>query len=305
MGFFFLISGYFIEGSYDRHGPGAFLKSRLMRLAVPLILIVVFLNGWIEFVGSDNGQGYFGFLWNDYMGARMEFGPLWFVAHLLVYAIVFTTWRVIKGDSKTKPQPWVPGHLAVGSYTLALILATYLVRQIWPQDVWVRFLGFIPMEPMHMPQYASLFVIGIIASRGDWFARIPKQLSYVWFWIGILVFFIAAAMAAPGVNLPGGITAEGFWRLIDSVICVGMILGLLAFFREHADQSGPVADRLVASAYGIYLIHIYVVVGLQIPLVETSFGPLSKFILVSVSALIMSFVIIDTLRRIHLVRRVI
>ncbi len=38
MSLFFLISGYLMVMSYDRGGPGRFLKGRLLRLGVPLVL---------------------------------------------------------------------------------------------------------------------------------------------------------------------------------------------------------------------------------------------------------------------------
>jgi len=38
MGFFFLIAGYFTPGSYDRKGPRSFLRDRLLRLGIPLLL---------------------------------------------------------------------------------------------------------------------------------------------------------------------------------------------------------------------------------------------------------------------------
>ena len=38
MGALFLLSGYFTPGSFDRKGPGSFLKDRLLRLGIPLIV---------------------------------------------------------------------------------------------------------------------------------------------------------------------------------------------------------------------------------------------------------------------------
>jgi len=40
MGLFLLISAYFAPGSYDRKGPGRFLKDRLVRLGIPLAAIL-------------------------------------------------------------------------------------------------------------------------------------------------------------------------------------------------------------------------------------------------------------------------
>src|SRR5699024_12860782 len=37
MGLFFLLSGYFVRVSVDRHGPRAFARDRLIRLGLPLL----------------------------------------------------------------------------------------------------------------------------------------------------------------------------------------------------------------------------------------------------------------------------
>ena len=42
MGFFFLISGYFTPGSYDRKGARHFFKDRLLRLGIPLLFYIIF-----------------------------------------------------------------------------------------------------------------------------------------------------------------------------------------------------------------------------------------------------------------------
>lgn len=305
MGFFFLISGYFIEGSYDRRGPRAFLMSRLLRLGVPLVVFVVFAFGAVDYASATTAHGFFGYLWTDYLGPRMEFGPLWFIAHLLVYASLYLLWRLAVPVRKGRAVPNVPGHMMVALYALALTAVTLAVRQVWPQDVWVRLFWLVPAEPMHLPQYSSLFVIGIIASRGNWFVRIPGSVGYVWFWLAIVLFLGVAAMSALGADAPGPWAAEDYWQLIDSVICIGMILGLLVFFRRNFDRTGPLARRVAGATYGIYLIHVFVVVGLQMALLGTELGALSKFALVAGAGFALSFVLIDILRRVPLVRRVI
>jgi glucan biosynthesis protein C len=44
MGAFFLISGYFTAGSFDRKGAASFLKDRLLRLGIPLLVATFVLN---------------------------------------------------------------------------------------------------------------------------------------------------------------------------------------------------------------------------------------------------------------------
>ena len=49
MGFFFLISGYMIPGSYDRKGGRRFLKERAIRLGIPLLGYFFILSPLIHF----------------------------------------------------------------------------------------------------------------------------------------------------------------------------------------------------------------------------------------------------------------
>lgn len=52
MGAFFLLAGYFIPGSYDRKGTGPFIKDRLIRLGIPMLVFYFVLN-------PLSGIGYF------------------------------------------------------------------------------------------------------------------------------------------------------------------------------------------------------------------------------------------------------
>ena len=44
MGAFFLIAGFFVPGSFDRKGGRRFLRERLLRLGVPLLIFLVLLR---------------------------------------------------------------------------------------------------------------------------------------------------------------------------------------------------------------------------------------------------------------------
>lgn len=305
MGFFFLISGYFIERSYDRKGAALFVRSRLIRLGIPLILLVIFVNGGNEWANSDSTRGYFNFLINDYIkGWRFEFGPLWFIAHLLVYTALFMIWRQIASEPDQIRRLEPPGHLKILIFTLALATVSFLVRQIYPQDTWVRLFWTIPVEVAHLPQYASLFVVGVIAGRGRWFENINRRVAYTWFWIGVLAFLFNGLFEIPGINLPGGYTGRDLWDFVDSFICVAMILGLLAFFQKHFDKTGPWVRRFAAGAFGVYLLHMYIVVGLQFAILDFEIPALSKFALVTIVGVLVTFAIVDSLRRIRWFRKV-
>ena len=44
MGLLFLISGYFSPGSLERNGPRRFIRDRLIRLGIPLVVFFFVLN---------------------------------------------------------------------------------------------------------------------------------------------------------------------------------------------------------------------------------------------------------------------
>ena len=48
MGFFFLIAGFFVPTSYDHKGGRAFVRDRLIRLGIPLVLFWVLLRPILE-----------------------------------------------------------------------------------------------------------------------------------------------------------------------------------------------------------------------------------------------------------------
>jgi len=77
-----------------------------------------------------------------------------------------------------------PSHLAIATYALLLAVTTFVIRIWYPQDRWIGFLGFIQMEPAHMPQYASLFVIGLFAGPRRWLQTMPAQRGLIWLVIG-------------------------------------------------------------------------------------------------------------------------
>ena len=65
MGYFLLISAYFIPGSYDRKGPGNYVKDRLFGLGIPLLFYVLIIDPLIVYIMSITLQ--------DFKGTVLEF----------------------------------------------------------------------------------------------------------------------------------------------------------------------------------------------------------------------------------------
>jgi len=287
MGLFFLISGLFVPSAFDRKGAVAFLQDRLIRFGAPLVIVGLTL-------GLLTGKG-------------VEVAHLWFVAHLLVYGLLYAAWRALGLPAW---RPGLPGHGTIIGYALALAAVTFVVRTVLPIDRWVTVLGVLPFEAAHLPQYASLFAIGLLAARGQWLGRLPTSTGMIWLRIGVGLAVLRYAYALGGDVLPrlagGGFTFESLlWSTWEAVMCVGLCVGLLVLFRERYRAPGRVLRWAAPNAYGAYVVHVLpVVVGLQLALATVSLDPLLKFALVTVVGVPLSFLFAAGLRRLPGMRSV-
>ncbi len=71
MGFFFMISGYFTPGSYDRKGAWPFFKDKLLRLGIPLLFYIVFIDPDRLAGGGLYWQALVYALWEQFLGVAI------------------------------------------------------------------------------------------------------------------------------------------------------------------------------------------------------------------------------------------
>jgi glucan biosynthesis protein C len=285
MGAFFLLAGYFTPRSYDRKGAGIFVKDRLVRLGIPLILFVFVLNPISSAVSWLLPASVTGITtpltWQTYP-YLIGLGPLWFVAMLLIFNFGYAGWRMLAGNraSTSESDTSPPSTLGIGIFILALALASYLVRIVIPLgrsvSLFVYFLSFPTIA--YLPQYLSFFVLGAVASRHDWFRTIPSSMGKVGFAaaavatltlfsIGFLSFLKAIEAGSPQPPPWGyGTWQSGLYTLWDSIFAVGLCLGWITFFRRRFNGQGGLGRFLAQHSYTVYIIHIPIIVYLALAL---------------------------------------
>jgi len=320
MGAFFLISGYFTPDSFDRKGPGSFLKDRLLRLGIPLV-VFIFVLGPIAWTGLWQMPASITGItdpltWQSYpkLVGIGPLGPMWFIAMLLIFDFAYVVWRMATRNRVSQPKnnSAPPGYLAIGIFIIVLALVSYLIRMVVPlgKDV----LNFPTLA--YLPQYLGLFVLGAIASRRHWFNNIPGSLGIAGFVAalvaGVLLFPPAISGRLFSLELTETFTnslGNGHWQsavyaLWDSIFAVGLCLGIITLFRCVFKKQGKFGKFLSQHSYTVFVIHIPILVYVAVSLRGISVAHLLKFGMVAIIGIPVCFIAAYLVRKIPFVSRV-
>lgn len=91
------------------------------------------------------------------------------------------------------------------------------------------------------------------------------------------------------------------WGLLlplwESLLCCGMCIGLTVLFRDMVNGQSAVGREMARSTYVAYMLHIFVVILLQYLALGLPASPLLKFLLVTMVAVSVSFLLASLIRR--------
>jgi glucans biosynthesis protein C len=287
MGGFFLISGFLTPGSYDRSGGRRYVRNRLVRLGVPLLIFLVVLRPLVNFGGFRQlreafaAQGTSLSYWEYYL-ISWDPGPLWFVELLLVFTLVYALLRRRRDPVTAAGTPArAPGLAAVAAFVVALGLATFAWRILVPIGTYWPIVG-LP-SPAYLPQYAMLFAVGAMAYRRGWLTALPRRAGR----IGLAAAGVALVVLTVFGLLPGQATSPTqlvATALGEAVVATGIIVGLLVLFRERWNTQGSSGRFLSTHAYAVYVIHPLVLVALGYAFTWLDATAVVKFLVVAVLA---------------------
>lgn len=283
MGCFFLIAGYFVAGSYERKGFRNFLRDRLLRLGLPILAFMFLMSpiisyaGYISIAPALRRGSSLSFV--EFLPISIGPGPLWFLEALLILSIVYAFWRHVgnrkQPNEEARTLPKLP-HIVL--FTILLGIITFLWR-IWvPIGYYVPIIGF--PSASHLPQYVSLFMIGIYASRRAWFEQISTKSGRLAFAVAFLatLFIFPFALGQNETAFLGGINikslAYSFW---EAIFCINVGIGLIGLFHKRLNHQWSISSFLAQNSYAAYIIHTAVIVALAIALKGLELHALLKF----------------------------
>jgi surface polysaccharide O-acyltransferase-like enzyme len=338
MSFIFLISGYLMVMSYDRSRPGAFVRSRLLRLGVPLLaffFLVIPLQQYLcHWRLGELGTMSFGRYYADaYFGhgqrpaawkgnwPEMNFGHLWYVEHLLIASLCYAALRIVwrrppavrpsgvgglLSDGGSSAPAKFPGTLAIVLFALVLACVSATIRHWYPIDRWIGFLGFIQVAFADVPRDLSFFVLGAIAYRRQWFLGLPNRTGRTWLLVGIALagLWYAYSLSLRRFLPISGATMGIVYPIWEAFLCCGICIGLLVLFRENLNSQGRWTKAMAEGQYAAYLFHVPIIVPLQFAVLGLALSPFTKFLLVTALGVPLTFLLASCVRRPALLRRI-
>lgn len=152
-----------------------------------------------------------------------------------------------------------------------------------------------------------------MASRHRWLERIERLQARRWGLVTLvsipLLFVVAAlsgALAGKPVNFNGGLGLAAdvcaFW---EPFVAWGVMASLLVALRDRFSAPSAAWQRWSAQAYGAFIVHAPIVVGLSVALAGWALPPLLKFAIVHACAVAASFAIAAGMLRLPGARHVI
>lgn len=309
MGLFFLLAGYYTPGPLETRGSWHYLRDRLQRLGIPL-LVYGFVIGpaTIALARTARGGPFLDTLLQLWRQGEFEKGPLWFAWALLIFASGAVLWRSL-GSARAQPGGGraFPTDAALLAAALSTGAVAFALRLRWPVgvEVWGLQLGYFA-------SYIVLFVTGCLAASPGWLEHWPDAQVRTWrhvAWIALPVLPVVVLIGGSVFGIHG--RPEGGWNipalvyaLWEPFVAWGVILVLLQRCERPFRELGPVGKRMARRAFAIFVIHPPVVVAVALAWRGVAAPVLVKFALTGSVACVLCYLLAGLLLQVPGVKRV-
>ncbi|HEY7885601.1 MAG TPA: acyltransferase family protein [Cellvibrionaceae bacterium] len=314
MELFFLVAGFFSHMTFHVKGSAYFLKSRLVRIAIPFILgwfllRPLLVSGWVMGAQSMRGdvsifpalrEGFaslLGFLHAPFTGTH-----LWFLYYLLLITASLLLVRAVLvsiGPLYAACTKFADGfirwlcHSPLGLVVLALPTSVCL----WFMGQWGMDTPDKALSP-HIPVtliYGGFFVFGWLMHRQSDLMRDFSSLT----WHKTLLALIAivdAAMLSDYESQPGHpqyLYLKMAFKFSYVLMMWSLVAITIGLFRRFLDRPSKTVRYIADSSYWLYLLHLPIVIWLQIAFAEVGWHWGVKLVSICIITIGVSLVLYD------------
>jgi glucan biosynthesis protein C len=303
----FMLAGYFIPISFDVKGPARFIKDRLYRLGIPLLIYMFIIHPIaVKLSHPDvNIIDYFisGLKSLSFLGWS---GPLWFILALIIFTGFYAILRISLKNKISFVAPKI-NIISISLLTLIIAIPAFLIRIVMPIGT-----AIVNLQFPFFSGYIVMFVVGIVSKRLELFDNVDYRMGkkwlvialsigYIYFWL--LVIF--SGTLSGGRQMLGGLTWQSFaYSLWESFSCVAITIGLIGIFRNRFNRQNRLQIFLSENYFGVYVFHAPILIAISVSLSWLMIYPLLKFALVAICAIAISYLFTFLVRKIHFMKKI-
>lgn len=309
MSLMFFIAGIFSWPSITRKGLWHYIRDRAIRLGIPFIAGVTLLtplSQYPSFLATDNKESYLYFLHYIYFSNHWAPGPPWFLWVLLSFSVLLAFFyrikpmifsqisRIVEKNADYPLKIWGIFMLCVfAAYTLP-----YFSIPKGNYNAWISLAGPLWVQSDRILLYGLFFyagvAVGVPGIQNSQFLNEKSKLTQPYkLWLalslGLYLFFWLIMLPLFKTHYFDLLTQRGLYCLFFTLICVTTCTAYIALFNRFFNHYSTIFNSLAENAYAIYLIHYPIVIWLQYALLEYHWPAVTKFMLVFISSLLLSW----------------
>ncbi len=296
----FFISGYFAPLSMSKQNGWTFLKSKFRRLIVPWAIAVLTLIPLYKVIflysrnlPQESWTSYF-----HWSNGIISQSWLWFLPVLFLFNILY----LLLSKSRIRiPAMSLKGAI-LGAFLIGFVYSVGM--DIFGLRGWTK-IGVLYFQSERLLIYFMVFLLGAYCFRLKVFdAGRKSKLLYItvnsvaWIPITIYIIFLLYPWLKPGHY----VVSETIDRLILwssyllSLLCLMYVM--IETFRRYFDRPGRIRNELSRNSYGVYIVHVIVMGGFALLLLDSAMPSLLKHLVLVVSTYGVSNLIVHFGRRV-------
>ncbi len=305
LGTFMLIAGLLTPTSLAHKGYAQFIRGRLLRLGVPVLVTVALVTpGVVWLIVATTGYQLTPAAFAQWQLRWLEPGPMWFPAVLLFFALCYAGWRSVRPSRKpNEGEPLRMRHLLLAAALIAVL--TFAVRFAFPVG------SQQPLEAhlWQWPQLAVLFAFGALAGERGWLAARPSALIRRFCWVVApatlaSLFAIVMGLGADVKSASGMAVFSGGWHwqaaiaaVAEGLVAVAGSLALIDLFSRVGTWRGRLARALGRDSYTAFFLQLPVLVALELAIRRFSWPGEVKLAVTAAAGIAVCFGVASLIRR--------
>ena len=262
----FFVSGYFAPLSLKNKNSWTFIKSKFRRLLIPWIVAVLTLMPLYKLIflysrniPQEKWTAYFH--WNNGIFSQ---NWLWFLPVLFLFDILYLFFFKIRIDlSKINLKRFVWSGFLIGF--VYLVCMDIFNGQGWTKTILIDF------QNERLGVYFMVFLLGSFCYKSRAFASEPTSkklyiitLCTVWMPVILYNFFFKYPFTLKNKYIFSETIDPFILHLSFMLSLLGLLYLLINTFRFYLNKSGKIIKELNKNSYGVYIIHVIVLILLRI-----------------------------------------